>query len=202
MYVGFGYTSGSMQGTAIDELNKGVANFIEEVQSDDVASYSVEIGIISVGGRVKMELPFTTAVEIDEVPKLTAGGATPLDKAVQLAIDSLDERKREYQSAGVAYYQPWVVIISDGVPTDNYVDVAAKTYQLSEQRKLVVLPLGVADASIDTLPKFSNRCAKKLDGLKFKEFFEWLSASMSRVSASASTSDQVQLPATDSWDSI
>jgi len=64
------------------------------------------------------------------------------------------------------------------------------------------LVIVVKDADIYKLGQFSSRPALKLDGLKFSEFFEWLSASMSRVSASSSTSASVTLPSTDSWASI
>lgn len=195
-------TSGSMQGSAIEELNKGVSHFIQAVQQDEVAGYSVEVGIISAGGNVRIEMPFTTAMDIDNVPQLRATGATPLGEAVKQALDSLDERKGEYQKAGVAYYQPWLVIISDGSPTDEWKQVATKCKDLSANRKLVVLPLGVENADLSILGEFSSRGAKKIAGLKFNEFFEWLSQSMSRVSASASTSASVQLAPTDSWASI
>lgn len=195
-------TSGSMSGAPIDELNKGVASFIQAVQQDEVAAYSVEVGIISAGGNVRIEMPFTTAMDIDGIPQLHATGATPLGQAVHLALTSLEERKAEYQKAGVAYYQPWLVIISDGSPTDEWHSVAMRSKDLSANRKLVVLPLGVGGADLATLGEFSSRGAKQIAGLKFNEFFEWLSASMSRVSASASTSAAIQLPSTDSWDSI
>lgn len=147
-------------------------------------------------------MPFTTAMDIDNIPKLQATGATPLGQAVQLALQSLNERKLEYQKAGVAYYQPWLVIISDGEPTDSWQHIASQTKDLSNNRKLVVLPLGVDGANLSILGEFSSKGAKKIAGLKFNEFFEWLSASMSRVSSSASTSASIQLPSTDSWDSI
>lgn len=195
-------TSGSMTGEPINELNKGVSHFIQAVQQDEVAGYSVEVGIISAGGNVRIEMPFTTAMDIDNIPKLQATGATPLGQAVQLALQSLDERKLEYQKAGVAYYQPWLVIISDGEPTDSWQHIASQTKDLSNNRKLVVLSLGVDGANLSILGEFSSKGAKKIAGLKFNEFFEWLSASMSRVSSSASTSASVKLPSTDSWDSI
>lgn len=102
----------------------------------------------------------------------------------------------------MAYYQPWLVIISDGEPTDSWQAVAQQTSALSQQRKLVVMPVGVQQANMATLGQFSSRPAKHLAGLKFREFFEWLSASMSRVSASNSTSSAVALPKTDSWDAV
>lgn len=53
-------------------------------------------------------------------------------------------------------------------------------------RKLTVFPIGIGSyADMGTLAKFSpNRSPLKLQGLKFKEFFEWLSKSVSKTSQS------------------
>lgn len=195
-------TSGSMSGSPIHELNQGLQAFVEAVQEDEMSAYSVEVGVITAGGTVREELSFTTANTIREVSPLVADGITPLGAAVELALRRLEERKATYKRAGVAYYQPWLVIISDGEPTDSWQAVAQQTSALSQQRKLVVMPVGVSQANMAILGQFSSRPAKHLAGLKFREFFEWLSASMSRVSASNSTSSAVALPKTDSWDAV
>lgn len=195
-------TSGSMNGEAIRQLNSGIQHFIASVQEDEVAAYSVEISVITAGSSVTEILPFTTANNIEGIAEFYASGTTPLGNATELALKRLEERKKQYKRLGVAYYQPWLVIISDGAPTDSYTHVAQQTKTLSEQRKLVVLPIGVDGADMNILNQFSSRGAKKLQGLKFNEFFEWLSASMSQVSASASTSSSIKLPSTDGWDSI
>ena len=195
-------TSGSMAGAPIDELNAGLQAFIEAVRDDEIASYAIDLGVITAGGSVKEVLPFTSASTIDGHDNLQASGQTPLGQAVQLALERLEARKRQYKANGVAYYQPWLVIISDGAPTDAWQIAATQARQLSEQRRLVVMPVGVQGADLGILGQFSSRPAKQLGGLKFREFFEWLSASMSRVSSSNSTSASVSLPKTDSWDSI
>ena len=195
-------TSGSMDGYAIRELNIGIGHFIASVQQDEVAAYSVEIAVITAGAKITEILPFTTANNIDGITEFSAYGCTPLGQATELALKRLEQRKKEYKRSGIAYYQPWLVIISDGAPTDTYSAAAQQAKALSEQRKLVVLPIGVDGADLNILGQFSSRGAKKLQGLKFNEFFEWLSASMSQVSASASTSSSVKLPTTDGWDSI
>lgn len=195
-------TSGSMSGDAINQLNEGFQHFINAVQQDEVAACSVDVGVITAGGRVVEQLPFTNAMSLEAVQSFGASGNTPLGEAVNLALNKLDNRKKEYQKNGVAYYQPWLIIISDGSPTDAYQHAATKSRQLSQDRKLVCLPIGVEGADVGVLSEFSSRGAKALSGLKFQEFFEWLSASMSRVSASASTSSGVQLPPTNSWEAI
>lgn len=195
-------TSGSMGGAPIDQLNIGLQNFIQSLQKDEVAACSVEVGVITAGGHVTEQLPFTTAMNIDQVEAFQATGGTPLGEAVSLALQKLEARKQTYRNAGVAYYQPWLVIISDGVPNAGWEHAAAQAQQMSANRKLVCLPIGVEGADLNILGRFSAKPAKSLDGLKFNEFFEWLSASMSRVSASASTSAAVQLAPTDSWSVI
>ncbi len=195
-------TSGSMEGAPIAELNAGLQAFIKAVRDDEIASYAIDLGVITAGGTAREVLPFTSASSIHGQDSLQAAGVTPLGQAVQLALDRLEQRKQQYKANGVAYYQPWLVIISDGAPTDAWQAAAAQSRTLSEQRRLVVLSIGVQGTDLGILGQFSSRPAKQLSGLKFREFFEWLSASMSRVSSSNSTSASVSLPKTDSWDSI
>jgi uncharacterized protein YegL len=195
-------TSASMSGEPIQQLNAGFQHFLQALNNDEVASCSVEVAVITAGGRVNEQLPFTVAMDIDRCDSFNANGMTPLGGAVDLALKKLEERKAQYRRAGVAYFQPWLVIISDGAPNDHWQAAAANAKQLSSDRKLVSLVVGVEGAEMNTLGEFSNRPAVKLDGLKFGEFFEWLSASMSRVSNSASTTASVDLPAMDGWASI
>jgi len=195
--------SGSMDGQPIQELNEGLREFLVAVGEDDMAAYSVEVGIITAGGRVSEVLPFTTAHELQSLHPLNATGSTPLGGAVELALLRLDERKEEYKRNGVSYFQPWLVIISDGSPTDAWQGAAAQARDLSLRRKLVVMPIGVQGADLGTLGQFTTRSAVPLNGLKFREFFEWLSQSMSNVSNSGSTHDgDIKLGSIGGWASI
>lgn len=178
-------TSGSMLGDPIRELNAGVESFINELKADEVAKYSAEICVVTFGSFPKKELDFASLLS-QEIPVLSAYGETPMGKGVELALDLLEKRKREYSEAGVDYYQPWLVLMTDGVPTDN-IDVAvSRTGALMESRKLTIFPIAIGNsADISTLTRFSpNRTPLKLKGLNFADFFSWLSKSVSRVSQS------------------
>ena len=176
-------TSGSMSGDPINQLNSGVHEFISSVQKDDLAKYSVELAILTAGMSIEEVMPFTIAKNIDYNSHFEANGLTPLGGAVEQALRMLEERKEEYRQTGTPYYQPWLVLISDGAPTDHW-----------NNKKLFSLAVGVNNADMSILSEFSNRPALKLQGLNFKDFFEWLSASMSRVSGSGSTAATVNLP--------
>jgi uncharacterized protein YegL len=65
--------SGSMDGEPINELNEGVNQFIQAVLQDDFASYAVDIGIITFGGKAQEIVPIKSVQQV-EVPTLSATG--------------------------------------------------------------------------------------------------------------------------------
>lgn len=183
-------TSASMTGDPIMELAKGVTLFYESIFDDEIARYSAEIGIVTFGyGGVQQVADFGPA-ERKPALEIQAGGHTPMGEAVCKALNLLEARKQEYQDAGVDYFQPWLVLMTDGMPNDEnryYIDEAIRRIgDLVRQKKLSVFPIGIgSEADMDTLGLFSpERSPLRLRELKFKEFFEWLSASVQQVSAS------------------
>lgn len=195
-------TSGSMFGQPIEQLNAGIRLFIDEVKRDDLARWSVDLAVYTAGGSADCIQSFIGVEQIAGFAPLDASGGTPLGPATRMALDDLEARKKSYRDAGVPYYQPWLVLISDGAPDYGWQDAAQRASALSAQRKLVSLPIGVQGADLGVLSQFSSKPAVALDGLKFRELFQWLSASMARVSASTSSDASVQLPSMDSWGSI
>lgn len=179
-------TSGSMYGPPIRELSKGVSLFYQSIFDDEVARYSAEIGIVTFGnGGIRRAADFGS---VERPPKLdfAAGGSTPMGGAVSEALDILEDRKRQYRAKGVDYFQPWLVLMTDGAPTDDIDEAAERVRDMLNQRRLSVFPIGIgSEADMDVLAQFSpGRDPLRLRGLEFRKFFEWLSASVQRVSAS------------------
>ena len=78
--------------------------------------------------------------------------------------------------------------MTDGMP-DSMAALetpVAKTYELINNKKLTIFPIGIGEsADMNVLARFSpKRPPLRLQGLKFKEFFAWLSQSVSRTSQS------------------
>ena len=195
-------TSASMTGSPIKELQEGVNIFFQELLGDEVAKYSAEVAIVTFGGQVEMPVDFA-AVTSQTVPSLKAGGMTPMGEAVEKALELLDTRKDEYKRAGVDYYQPWLVLMTDGSPTDSIARASQLVDQLSKDKKLAVFAIGVGnDADMNELGKLSGgRGALKLNGLEFNKFFLWLSASVARVSQSV-PGNKVDLDPVSAWASV
>jgi uncharacterized protein YegL len=177
--------SGSMAGAPIEELNGGVSLLFEAIAADEVAKYAAEIAVVTFGHDVAKAVDFG-AITRQEVPVLTASGGTPMGAGVGLALDLLDARKKEYAAAGIDYYQPWLVLMTDGQPTDTIDAAVQRCAALLETKKLTIFPIGIgAGADMTVLGRFSpNRTPLRLQGLNFKAFFEWLSKSVARVSQS------------------
>lgn len=199
-------TSYSMSGQPIAELNRGVADFVAEVRHDEVARFSVELACVSFGGHPVVKLPFTniSAIEPEGAADFYADGGTPMGVAVEMGLDLLDKRKRNLKRMGIPYYQPWMVLMTDGAPTDDTVQAAERIHRLAAERRLIFLGIGIGEyADMDMLAELcpDNRPPKRLAGLEFGAFFEWLSQSVGAVSRSQ-PGDKVNLPSTDGWECV
>ena len=187
-------TSTSMEGRPIEELKAGLKQFREELAADAMASKRVELAIVTFG-PVRVAQDFVTA-DVFMEPKLKADGDTPMGRAIKKALEIIHDRKVQYQAHGIAYYRPWVFMITDGAPTDDW-HTAAEAIRDSERDKgLAFFPVGVDQADMGTLRELSVRAPIKLRGLKFRELFVWLSNSLSGVSRSQ-PGDALALPAPD-----
>jgi uncharacterized protein YegL len=178
-------TSGSMQGAPIAQLNSGLQSFKDELQSDALAAKRVEIAILTFGGDPRLVSDFTDAASFDP-PQLSAAGLTPMGAGIWDALGRLSARKDMYRSNGIAYYRPWVFLITDGEPSDDY-QSAAKEVRAGEARgAFSFYAVGVSDANMQKLAEIAppNRPPVKLDGLRFRDLFVWLSKSMRTVSRS------------------
>ena len=77
--------------------------------------------------------------------------------------------------------------------------VAKKCREAQKNKKVVIHAVGTQGANLDKLAQFSTNSPKRLSGLRFTEFFLWLSRSVSCVSRAAPNATDL-LEDTDAWD--
>lgn len=193
-------TSKSMSGDPIDALNAGLKRFKEAVSDDPTATLRVEVAIVAFGKSVRKMHDFKT-IDQFEPPTLIAEGRTPMGEAINMALDELENRKSEYKANDILYYRPWVFLLTDGAPTDEWDGAAKRVREGEDERKLSFFAVGVEGSDFETLTKIAppNRPPRKLKGLEFNALFEWLSSSVSKVSEGEVGGQFIALPPADGW---
>lgn len=190
-------TSASMAGVPIQQLNEGIRLFREELLSDSLASKRVELAIVTFG-PVNVVRDFSSP-DLFVPPEFEASSDTPMGSAIVTGLDLLSARKEILRSNGIKLFRPWVFLITDGAPTDHWQNVPQMITAGEERGSFSFFAVGVSGADMNTLGQISTkRAAVPLQGLKFREFFTWLSASLKSVSHSQ-PGDTVKLLAPHGW---
>lgn len=205
-------TSGSMDNNGscgFNGLNLGVKTFYNTCKNDSAHKYGFDVAIVTFGNQgVKKYQDFRPIWNDDEIPSFSFDSSnwidgTPLGRGIDLAMQGLQKRKNEYKENGIGYYQPWLVIITDGQPTFGQRDLETGGYAITEEedmaayvktqtdilelqrnKKLWVIAVGVGDEDYSQLANFviDKKVLVMEDFSAFDLVFEFLSKSMSASS--------------------
>lgn len=199
-------TIGCRGKTKIQELNEGIKTLEEALKNDDAAISRVQLGIISVGGPSNSAevLMDWTDVENFEAFPLTADGGTPLGTGIRLGLKMIEQVKTDLKTNGINYTRPWMMIITDGEPTDSDSEWNQAIFECKSAeagKKVEIFTIAVEGANLAKLNQISDRQPVMLEGVKFKELFLWLSSSLSAASKSR-PGDKLSLPPLDPWRNV
>ena len=192
--------SGSMNGAPIQELNNGLRTFQQQLSNDDLASKRVEVTVLTFDTDVRVINEFEVA-ENFEPKELIAGGLTSMGRAIERAINMLEQRKAVYKANGISYYRPWIFLLTDGEPTDDYFNAMNAVHEGEKKKQFAFFAVGIQGANMEILKQISVREPLPLKGLNFTSLFQWLSNSMSSVSRS-SLDAEVALESPNGWAKI
>lgn len=172
--------------TPIQELNEGLKVFQEEIKNDPVLSDRLEVSIVAFNDKVTATEP--RLIDSLYIPTYTASGTTNTTEALRQARRIVDDRKAEYKRTAQPYYRPWIILITDGYPDDES-SALREAQTIGEgvrNKQYSFLPIGVEDADMNLLQNMAaDMPAVQMKGLRFTEFFQWLSNSMGVVAKSS-----------------
>ena len=180
-------TSGSMQGAPLDAMLAGLEAFRFDLAVDPLAARRVEVAVVAFDNRIQVVQDFVSPDRF-EIPLLSAEGMTHVGAAIEKALEMVEERKARYRAFDVAYYRPWIFLVTDGEPQGEApedLERATRRLREAEARKHVAFfAVGVENANMQALARFGTRTPLRLKGLDFREMFVWLSRSMQSVAHS------------------
>ncbi|MBQ6017093.1 MAG: VWA domain-containing protein [Clostridiales bacterium] len=191
-------TSGSMMGIPIKQLNMGLQNFVASIKSNDDTRSSTDIAIVTFGSKVDIVMPFGKISKDKGIPEIKASTTlTPIGEGVLTALELLNARKEGYKEMGIKYFQPWLVVITDGAPQGpNAVanmELAIKACnELEANDKLVVFNIGVGSGvDFDCLKRLSIKREEpiSINSADFGKLFEFLGSSSSSIVSSGMNDD-------------
>lgn len=186
-------TSGSMAGQPIDELNKALVKLKEDILNEPTLSSRLEIGIVAFDDDARVERAIDLVAPETDLPILNVGGTTNLVAGMNKAIEIVTDRKSFYKSNGEQYYRPFIVLFTDGAPTNTPEEIEQldqTIQQMSDEKRFVFLPFGVGGADMQLLSKLAAQTEdQRLKGkavayqmtneTKFSGVFKFVSASIS-----------------------
>lgn len=188
--------SGSMEAptasgkTRMEELNEAFEKFIRTMKANPDVSASADIAIIKFGGKPQIIKPFgpISSYEFSRIDAVHRS-FTPLGEAIQVALKLFEVRKNAYKENGMKYFQPWLVVLTDGEPEgkealENMNIAINQTNNLEQNNKLVVFNIGIgSDVNFDMLRDLSLKRAEPIraEETNLDELFSFLSSSSEAI---------------------
>lgn len=188
-------TSGSMSVEGkMQTLDHSLQQMIRSFASEGRSRAEINVALITFGGHAKLHLELTPAHAIEQVDDLVANGGTPLGKACLLA-KSLIEDKTIIPSRS---YQPVIILLSDGHPTDDYQGAFEQLLASERAQKATRFALSIgADADDELLGAFNNDLEAPLFYAKnasdIQRFFRAVTMSVATHSKSQTPSAPLKL---------
>ncbi|MBL8814107.1 MAG: VWA domain-containing protein [Planctomycetaceae bacterium] len=173
----------------ITEVIRGFEGFINDILNDTRAKSSVEIAIVTFSNKVAIERDFGPVdTGLKSLQFNAMGDGTRLGLAVKTGLQMLDRRKEDYSEYSISYYQPQLIILTDGEATDKEVcsEQARHVQQRMQKGKLISLPFLIGDEKeAGALRDFSpDQELLRIDGVNLVALFRFLSQSAIQQSRS------------------
>ena len=191
--------SGSMSANGkIEALNGAVAEMLAIFADEDSTRAEIHVSVITFGGLgAQLHKSFEPAHTTQWEP-MKASGRTPMGGAFALAQEMLEDREKISSRS----YRPTLILVSDGMPTDEWRDPLSQLLQSERASKALRFAMGIgADADYETLTAFlgndEGRVFQAHEAREIKNFFRWVTMTVTTRSRSANPNSAVTIEPTD-----
>jgi len=191
--------SGSMAANGkIEALNDAIAEMIATFAEEEDSRAEIHVSVITFGSEgAKLHKPLEPAGDVTW-ENMAAVGRTPMGDAFSIAQQLIEDREVIPGRA----YRPTIVLVSDGVPTDDWKTPLASLLGSERASKASRFAMGIGeDADKETLKAFladdEARVFEAHESREIKKFFRWVTMSVTTRSRSANPNSVVVVEPTD-----
>ncbi len=190
-------TSGSMRGEPIESVKVGLETMVSTLRQDPFALESVHISIITFDREVKQVLPLTE-LELLQLPNIVTpeSGPTHLGEALEVLCKMVDAEVKTTTADQKGDWMPLLFIMTDGKPSDSMkYEQMIPEVQKRNFASIIACAAG-AKADVRPLQQLTSQVYSldTTDSSTFRQFFTWVSASVSIGNRSVGTSNEITLP--------
>ncbi|WP_216636487.1 TerY-C metal binding domain-containing protein [Endozoicomonas ascidiicola] len=175
--------SESMLGLPLRQLETGMEQIIRSLRTDPQALESVYLSVVAFAGKADVIVPLIDVVSFYP-PRLPVGSGTALGAALNCLMDNIEKDVVKTTTERRGDWKPVIFLMTDGRPTDN-TDEAVRRWntEFAHRAQLVAITLGdQADTSVLSKMTDDVLCLEGNDGKTFKQFIDWISASVTATS--------------------
>lgn len=191
--------SGSMATNGkIKVLNDAVAEMVATFAEEEDSRAEIHVSVVTFGADgAKLHKPLKPAGEVTW-ERMAAAGRTPMGGAFEIVQQLIEDRNVIPGRA----YRPTIVLVSDGVPTDDWQNPLRSLFGSERASKASRFAMAIGeDADRETLKAFlANDEAKVFEAheaREIKKFFKWVTMSVTSRSRSANPNSVVVVEPTD-----
>ena len=184
-----------MHGEAIQAVETGLQNLLENLRMDPYALETTWISIIKFSREAEIVLPLTSVEEVN-IPEIECptSGPTHLGEGLKLLCDQAEkEVNREGDSRD---WRPLAFVMTDGKASDIQLFKAQAQRVKSMGFSSVIGLAAGKKAKKDELEEFCDHVAllETMDGQSLANYFKWVSDTVSVGSKSFGVAPELELP--------
>ncbi|MFW0717360.1 vWA domain-containing protein [Pedobacter sp. N23S346] len=170
-------TSGSMSGEPIEAVKNGVQVMISSLRQNPQAIETAYLSVITFDSVAQQIIPLTDLASFQMVD-LKATGVTALGEALILVSNRIENEVAKTTTEQKGDWKPLVFIMTDGVPTDNWLPGLAEF----KKQKVAFTVACAAGSGADTavLKQITENVVSldTADSASIGKFFQWVTASI------------------------
>lgn len=177
--------SGSMS-PYIDQLTTKFNDFLDYAKENNDVRDTMDLAVLAFGDNTVDLLEGFSDIKGIPHLKFQTQTITNMGAALTKANELARERTMTYKKMGIQAFKPWIILMTDGYPSDDITAIASTLRQREADGKIHVFALGMGEGFDRTVLQSiaGDRCFAIPDW-NFAEFFSWLGKSVAQVSSSS-----------------